>query len=161
MIQHFNFHVTSPDFKLLSLYFKTKKKQPVLWFQRVCIWHQTVVSFPQVKVWNTNSGLCFVTFTEHTSSVTNVTFTSSGFVIVSASLDGTVRAFDLHRWTYSEAGSLPKFDRDGEWAWGCNIWICNLAAYVWRCLCLHLFITDTETSGRSRCFVLRSSPPSQ
>lgn len=51
----------------------------------------------QVKVWNTNSGLCFVTFTEHTSSVTNVTFTSSGFVIVSASLDGTVRAFDLHR----------------------------------------------------------------
>lgn len=51
----------------------------------------------QVKVWNTNSGLCFATFTEHTSSVTNVTFTSSGFVIVSASLDGTVRAFDLHR----------------------------------------------------------------
>ncbi|KAA8579463.1 hypothetical protein FQN60_006556 [Etheostoma spectabile] len=42
-----------------------------------------------VKVWNTNSGLCFVTFTEHTSSVTKVTFTSSGFVIVSASLDGT------------------------------------------------------------------------
>ncbi|MEQ2177893.1 U3 snoRNP protein [Goodea atripinnis] len=47
----------------------------------------------KVKVWNTNSGLCFVTFTEHTSSVTNVTFTSSGFVIVSASLDGTVRAY--------------------------------------------------------------------
>lgn len=52
----------------------------------------------QVKVWNTNSGLCFVTFTEHTSSVTNVTFTSSGFVVVSASLDGTVCAFDLHRY---------------------------------------------------------------
>jgi len=52
---------------------------------------------PQVKVWNTNTGLCFVTFTEHTSSVTHVTFTSSGFVIVSASLDGTVRAYDLHR----------------------------------------------------------------
>uniref|UniRef100_A0A669E7U7 PWP2 small subunit processome component n=1 Tax=Oreochromis niloticus TaxID=8128 RepID=A0A669E7U7_ORENI len=52
----------------------------------------------KVKVWNTNTGLCFVTFTEHTSSVTNVTFTSSGFVIVSASLDGTVRAFDLHRY---------------------------------------------------------------
>ena len=55
------------------------------------------VSSPQVKVWNTNSGLCFVTFTEHTSSISSVTFTSSGFVIVSASLDGTVRAFDLHR----------------------------------------------------------------
>uniref|UniRef100_A0A3B5MZ74 Small-subunit processome Utp12 domain-containing protein n=1 Tax=Xiphophorus couchianus TaxID=32473 RepID=A0A3B5MZ74_9TELE len=59
----------------------------------------------KVKVWNTNSGLCFVTFTEHTSSVTNVTFTSSGFVIVSASLDGTVRAYDLHRWA-------PRFLRD-------------------------------------------------
>ena len=54
----------------------------------------------QVKVWNTNSGLCFVTFTEHTSSVTNVTFNSSGFVVVSASLDGTVRAFDLHRYCW-------------------------------------------------------------
>uniref|UniRef100_A0A8C1M7I4 PWP2 small subunit processome component n=1 Tax=Cyprinus carpio TaxID=7962 RepID=A0A8C1M7I4_CYPCA len=51
-----------------------------------------------VKVWNTNSGLCFVAFTEHSSSVTNVAFTSSGFVVVSASLDGTVRAFDLHRY---------------------------------------------------------------
>lgn len=51
----------------------------------------------QVKVWNATSGLCFVTFSEHSSSVSNVTFTSSGFVIISASLDGTVRAFDLHR----------------------------------------------------------------
>lgn len=62
------------------------------------LWIRVVMGlFPQVKVWNSNSGLCFVTFTEHTSSVTSVTFTSSGFVIVSASLDGTVRAFDLHR----------------------------------------------------------------
>lgn len=51
----------------------------------------------QVKVWNTTSGLCFVTFLEHTSSVTSVTFSPRGFVIVSASLDGSVRAFDLHR----------------------------------------------------------------
>ena len=62
---------------------------------------------PQVKVWNSNSGLCFVTFTEHTSSVTKVTFTSSGFVIVSASLDGTVRAFDLHRCLTLTSGCLP------------------------------------------------------
>ncbi|MBN3290963.1 PWP2 protein, partial [Polypterus senegalus] len=51
----------------------------------------------KVKVWNTNSGFCFVTFTEHTSSVSAVTFNYTGFVILSASLDGTVRAFDLHR----------------------------------------------------------------
>lgn len=62
----------------------------------------------KVKVWNTNSGLCFVTFTEHTSSVTTVTFTSSGFVIVSASLDGTVRAFDLHRYRNFRTFTSPR-----------------------------------------------------
>lgn len=51
----------------------------------------------QVKVWNTLSGFCFVTFTEHSSGVTGVTFTTTGYVIVTSSMDGTVRAFDLHR----------------------------------------------------------------
>ncbi|XP_016132550.1 periodic tryptophan protein 2 homolog [Sinocyclocheilus grahami] len=62
----------------------------------------------KVKVWNTNSGLCFVTFTEHSSSVTNVAFTSSGFVVVSASLDGTVRAFDLHRYRNFRTMTSPR-----------------------------------------------------
>ncbi|KAM9767046.1 PWP2 small subunit processome component [Menidia menidia] len=62
----------------------------------------------KVKVWNANSGLCFVTFTEHTSSITNVTFTSSGFVIVSASLDGTVRAYDLHRYRNFRTFTSPR-----------------------------------------------------
>ena len=52
----------------------------------------------QVKVWNVQSGFCFVTFSEHTSPVTAVTFLPSGSVIISASLDGTVRAFDLVRY---------------------------------------------------------------
>ena len=51
----------------------------------------------QVKVWNSSNGFLFVTFTEHTGGITGVTFTQNGKVIVSASLDGTVRAFDLHR----------------------------------------------------------------
>ena len=51
----------------------------------------------QVKLWNTTSGFCFVTFSEHSSAVTGVIFSSSGKVVVTASLDGTVRAFDLHR----------------------------------------------------------------
>lgn len=55
------------------------------------------LSLLQVKVWNTSSSFCFVTFTEHTSGVTAVTFTSNGYVVLSASQDGTVRAFDLHR----------------------------------------------------------------
>lgn len=70
-----------------------------LWLEMsLDLWIGAEIScFPQVKVWNSTSGLCFVTFTEHVSSVTSVAFTSSGFVAVSASLDGTVRAFDLHR----------------------------------------------------------------
>lgn len=62
----------------------------------------------KVKVWNTNSGLCFVTFTEHTSSVSQVTFTSSGMVVVSASLDGTARAFDLHRYRNFRTFTSPR-----------------------------------------------------
>lgn len=62
----------------------------------------------KVKVWNTNSGLCFVTFTEHSSGVTEVAFTSSGFVVVSASLDGTVRAFDLHRYRNFRTMTSPR-----------------------------------------------------
>ncbi|XP_019384573.1 PREDICTED: periodic tryptophan protein 2 homolog [Crocodylus porosus] len=62
----------------------------------------------KVKVWNTSSGFCFVTFTEHTSSVAVVTFTSTGYVILSASLDGTVRAFDLHRYRNFRTFTSPR-----------------------------------------------------
>jgi len=50
-----------------------------------------------VKLWNNQSGFCFVTFLEHTSTVTGVAFAPNKKFIVSASLDGTVRAFDLTR----------------------------------------------------------------
>lgn len=52
----------------------------------------------QVKIWNVQSGFCFVTFSDHTAPVTAVAFLPSGSVVVSASLDGTVRAFDLVRY---------------------------------------------------------------
>ncbi|XP_078089197.1 PWP2 small subunit processome component isoform X2 [Mustelus asterias] len=62
----------------------------------------------KVKVWNTSSGFCIVTFTEHTSSVTAVTFNSTGFVVLSAALDGTVRAFDLHRYRNFRTFTSPR-----------------------------------------------------
>ncbi|XP_069748532.1 PWP2 small subunit processome component [Narcine bancroftii] len=62
----------------------------------------------KVKVWNTSSGFCIVTFTEHTSCVTEVTFNSTGYVVVSASLDGTVRAFDLHRYRNFRTFTSPR-----------------------------------------------------
>ncbi|KAG8926587.1 hypothetical protein FRC02_008788 [Tulasnella sp. 418] len=52
----------------------------------------------KVKVWNSSSGFCFITFTEHSSSVTCVEFAKHGQVLFSCSLDGTVRAFDLIRY---------------------------------------------------------------
>jgi periodic tryptophan protein 2 len=56
----------------------------------------------KIKVWNTSSGFCFVTFSEHKAPVTALSFVGGksghGLAIVSASLDGTVRAFDLVRY---------------------------------------------------------------
>ncbi|KAJ2521226.1 U3 snoRNP protein [Coemansia sp. RSA 1939] len=52
----------------------------------------------KVKVWNALTGYCFITFTEHSSAVTAVQFTKGNQVFLSASLDGTVRAYDLVRY---------------------------------------------------------------
>ncbi|KAF9262337.1 WD40 repeat-like protein [Marasmius fiardii PR-910] len=52
----------------------------------------------KVKVWSTHSGFCFVTFTEHSAPISAVSFAKQGSVLFSASLDGTVRAFDLMRY---------------------------------------------------------------
>lgn len=52
----------------------------------------------KVKLWDGNNGLCFVTFDEHTASVEGICFTPQANAIITASLDGTVRAFDLLRY---------------------------------------------------------------
>jgi periodic tryptophan protein 2 len=54
----------------------------------------------KVKLWNSLSGYCFVTFSDHQGSVTAVKFSANtkNFVLFSASLDGTVRAYDLYRY---------------------------------------------------------------
>jgi periodic tryptophan protein 2 len=52
----------------------------------------------KVKVWSTHTGFCFVTFSEHTAPISTVAFAKHGQVLFSASLDGTIRAFDLVRY---------------------------------------------------------------
>ncbi|XP_045459792.1 periodic tryptophan protein 2 homolog [Melitaea cinxia] len=52
----------------------------------------------KVKVWNTTSGFCFVTFNEHKSTVTSIEFSANKKFFVSSSLDGTVRCYDLTRY---------------------------------------------------------------
>lgn len=51
----------------------------------------------KLKLWNVQSGFCFVTFHEHSSAVTSVAFSGNKKFVVSASLDGTARAYDIIR----------------------------------------------------------------
>lgn len=51
----------------------------------------------RVKLWNVTSGFCAATFSDHTAAVSSIAFAAKD-VIVSASLDGTVRAFDIRRY---------------------------------------------------------------
>lgn len=62
----------------------------------------------KVKVWNVNNGFCFVTFSEHTSAVTAIEFSSNKKFVVSASLDGTVRAYDLVRYRNFRTFTSPR-----------------------------------------------------
>lgn len=62
----------------------------------------------KIKLWNTLSGFCFVTFSEHESGVTGLTFTPSGKVVLSSSLDGTVRAFDMTRYRNFKTFTSPR-----------------------------------------------------
>jgi WD40 repeat protein len=51
----------------------------------------------RVKLWNVSNGFCAATFSDHASAVTSIAFAAND-VIVSASLDGTVRAYDIRRY---------------------------------------------------------------
>ena len=61
----------------------------------------------KVELWNGNGGFCFVTFTEHTAPVKKVIFANQS-VVLSASLDGTVRAHDLIRYKNFKTLTTPE-----------------------------------------------------
>lgn len=53
----------------------------------------------KVKLWNLESGFCIATFAEHSAPISSLEFSRNGAgVLFSASLDGTVRAWDLLRY---------------------------------------------------------------
>lgn len=60
----------------------------------------------KVKVWNSTSGFCFVTFSEHSAPVTGIVFSPNNAVFTS-SVDGTVRAFDLVRYRNFRTMTAP------------------------------------------------------
>lgn len=59
------------------------------------------------QVWTVSSGFCFITFTEHTNAVTAVHFMANNHCLLSASLDGTVRAWDLFRYRNFRTFTTP------------------------------------------------------
>lgn len=61
-----------------------------------------------ISVWDTSTGFCFVTFTEHSGAITGVTFMQTGRALLSSSLDGTVRAFDMTRYRNFRTFTSPK-----------------------------------------------------
>ncbi|OAJ36787.1 hypothetical protein, variant [Batrachochytrium dendrobatidis JEL423] len=62
----------------------------------------------KVKLWNTQTGFCFVTFTEHSGGIVALDFAKRGQIVFSASMDGTVRAFDLVRYRNFRTFTSPK-----------------------------------------------------
>ncbi|XP_011146002.1 periodic tryptophan protein 2 homolog isoform X2 [Harpegnathos saltator] len=62
----------------------------------------------KMKLWNTMTGFCTLTFHEHTSSVSSVLFSHNRKFIASASLDGTVRAYDLVRYRNFRTLTSPR-----------------------------------------------------
>ncbi|CAL5095863.1 unnamed protein product [Urochloa decumbens] len=61
----------------------------------------------KVKVWTVSSGFCFITFSEHTNAVTAVHFMANNHSLLSASLDGTIRAWDLFRYRNFRTFTTP------------------------------------------------------
>lgn len=63
----------------------------------------------KVKMWTTKNCLCYVTFTEHTSKITDLKFIpKKGNAVLSASLDGSVRAYDLVKYRCFRTLTTPK-----------------------------------------------------
>ena len=63
----------------------------------------------KVKLWTSLSGFCYVTFNEHTASVSAVKYSiGKNNVVFSASLDGTVRAYDTTRYRNFRTFTSPR-----------------------------------------------------
>ncbi|OAF65114.1 Periodic tryptophan protein 2 [Intoshia linei] len=62
----------------------------------------------KIKMWTVHTGQCFVTFHEHTSSITQLSFTSTSSAVISSSMDGSVRAFDMIRYRNFRTMTTPE-----------------------------------------------------
>ena len=100
-------------------------------------------SYNQFKLWNTSNGFCFVTFSEHSSTITGLEFATNGQFIVSSSLDGTARAYDLLRFDRTVTSisfynyiylKISKFSHL-HITNSSSIFLCSIRCCFWSCMC--------------------------
>ncbi|KAL3321168.1 U3 snoRNP protein [Cichlidogyrus casuarinus] len=102
----------------------------------------------RVKIWRVTGGKCLVSFAEHQAPVTGLCFPASkAKVFVSCSLDGTVRAFDLHRYRNFRTLTVPSrqvqlcclaTDREGDLV--CAAAQDSFEAFLWSLQTGHLLV---------------------
>lgn len=90
-----------------------------------------------LSVWNLPSGACSMTFTQHSARVTALVFLTGDAAFVSASLDGTIRAFDMGRYKNFRTLVAPDrlgithiaIDRSNQFV--CGATECSHKIFVW------------------------------
>ena len=116
-------------------------------------------------MWNTSSGFCLVTFAEHTSTVTGIAMSPTSQFVVTSSLDGSCRTFDLNRYrNFRTFVSLHPTQFgcvaiDGSSELVCAASTINFDIHVWSVVTGKLLdVVSTHTSVvSSLCFLPDSS----
>lgn len=110
-----------------------------------------------MKIWNSGSGFCFVTFGEGGAGVKGVAFSPHGNAVVAAALDGSVRAYDLVRYRCFRTFLPPRpaqlaalaLDPSGELL--CASTLDSFEVYVWSMQTGRLLDTLTGHTGPVSC----------
>jgi len=92
----------------------------------------------KLKIWNTTTGFSFVTFEEHSGPINAIVFSPKTNAVFTASVDGTVRAFDLIRYKNFRTMTAPDptqfssiaVDSSGEMV--CAGGVDSYNIYVWN-----------------------------
>ena len=62
----------------------------------------------KIKLWDAASKFCFLTLSEHSGPITSLCFAKEGRILLSASSDGSIRAWDLIRYKNFKTMILPQ-----------------------------------------------------
>ena len=116
-----------------------------------------------LQVWTVSSGFCFITFSEHTNAVTAVHFMANNHSLLSASLDGTIRAWDLFRYRNFKTFTTPSprqfvsltADQSGEVICAgtldsFEVCVCSQNVF-WQILCGLCFTSSSLTTETFSC----------